>query len=175
MSRAWNDSAHALIWKIIHLQDKQTACLVSCLRRGIVRQNYGLVIRFLPLIRKNAEEMEDRANQLVAMKPYYREGGRPPKWFALAEDVLHFSRQTQRAIDKIEDEIKSNYWKVVQTRLTGCLKSCRKLQHTIISAIPKGKRITDTYWIQSTVDIMDTLDMGRTSEGNDGGRWKRTR
>lgn len=170
MSRAWNDDANALIWKIVHIQDNLTACIGLCLHRGTVKQNYGLVIKLLPAIRYNVNVLEKKARELIDLKPTRKQGGRPPKWFELAEDTLYFSLQTGQALDQIEQEITGNYWKIVQTRLTVCLRNCRKLQHTIISAIPKDRHATDTYLIQAVADVMDTVDMGRTSEG---GRWRR--
>lgn len=172
MSRAWNDDANALIWKIVQIQDNLTACIGLCLHRGTAKQNYRLVIKLLPTIRYNAETLEKKARELISLKPR-RGAGRPPKWFELAEDVLYFSIQTGQALDNIEQEITGNYWKIVQTRLTVCLRDCRKLQHAIISAIPKDRHITDTYLIQAVADVMDTVEMGRTREGKNGRRWTR--
>jgi hypothetical protein len=173
MSRAWNDDANALIWKIVHIQDNLTACIGLCLHRGTAKQNYRLVIKLMPTIRYNVETLENKARELIELKPR-RGAGRPPKWFELAEDVLYFSIQTQKTLDNMEQEITGNYWKIIQTRLTVCLRNCRKLQHNIISAIPKDRHTTDTYLIEAVADIMDTVEMGRTEEGRDGRRWKRT-
>lgn len=172
MSRAWNDNANALIWKIVHIQDNLTACLGLCLHRGTAKQNYRLVTKLMPTIRYNVNVLETKARELIDLKPS-RGAGRPPKWFELAEDTLYFSIQTGQALDQIEQEITRGYWKLIQTRLTLCLRNCRKSQHNIISAIPKDRHATDTYLIQAVADIMDTVEMGRTSDGKDGDGWKR--
>jgi hypothetical protein len=173
MSRAWNDDANALIWKAIHIQDNLVALFGLCLHRGTAKQNYRLVIKLLPNIRYNLETLENKARELIDLKPTRKRGGRPPKWFELAEDILYFSIQAQKSIDQIEEEITGNYWKIIQTRLTVCLRDCRKLQYKITSAIPKDRHITDTYLIQAIADVMDTIEMGRTGEGKNGRRWKR--
>lgn len=169
MGKVWTDDALALSQKLIHLQDKLTASLALAIHRGINTQNYGLVLKLLNTIEHDAESLERTAQDLIALRPKRKQGGRPPKWFEQAEEILYLALQTQRAIAQIRNEAIGNYWKLIGTRLTKCYVGCRKQQRELLNILPQ-EHATESDLAGPMTQLINTLEMGETTEN----RWRRT-
>lgn len=166
----WTSEVLALSRKVIHLQDKLTASLGLAIHQGIGNQNYNLVTKLLNTIEHDARLLERASQDLIALRPKRKQGGRPPKWFEIAEDVLYSAIQTERAIEQIRKERIGNYWKIIGTRLNKSYTTCRKLQRELINIVPHSNE-SDT--IQPMTELINTLEMGTVSENQSGKRWKR--
>lgn len=174
MAKVWTDEAVALARKLVHVQDKLAASLGLALHRGIAHQNYGLVIKLLSTIEHDAMLLEQTTQDLIGLRPQRRQGGRPPKWFELSEDILYLALQTQREIDQIRQELIGNYWKLISTRLTKCYDKSRRLQREFINLLPQNDQVESDY-AGTMTQLLDTLEMGETTENQNGLRWRKTR
>lgn len=166
----WTDEVIAQARQLIHLQDKLTASLGLAIHQGINNQNYNLVSKLLNTIEHDARLLERSSQDLIALRPKRRQGGRPPKWFEIAEEVLYSAIQVQRTIGQIRQERIGNYWKIIGTRLNKSYTTCRKPQRELINIIPYSGE-SDS--IQPMTELLDTLEMGVVTENQSGRRWKR--
>lgn len=173
MDRRWTTAEQlALGKKLIHLQDKLIASLGLAIHRGIDNQHYGLVIKLLNTIEYEAVMLERTAQDLIGQLP--RRKGHPPKWFELAEEILYLALETQRAIAQIRSEIPGNYWKLIGTRLNKKYDSCRKLQRELLNILPQ-EHTAESDSVGPMVQLLNTLEMGETTENQTGHKWRRTR
>lgn len=175
MSKVWTDETLALAKKIVHFQDRLIATLSVALHRGIDKQNYGLVVKLLGTIQNDALILHQASQDLTSARPRRgRRSGRNPRWFELAEEVTFFAVETQRAVGQVEREIQRNYWKIVATILTDRLRKCRRLQHDILSIIPRNRLPSEEYTVVKVADeLVQTLEKGVSTTLADGSRWRR--
>lgn len=170
----WSPEILAMAWKCIHTQDKLTAALGLAIHKGIEQEKYAILVKLLPVIRQDAKLLELKAKELLALKPQRRVGGRPPKWSEYTENILLFSLETQRMLDKIEaDALPSNKFRVIRARLESCEISCNLKQLDLLNCLPKGTNTGESSVVEQVTALLDTLEMGESTETPVGGSWRR--
>jgi hypothetical protein len=170
----WNPEILAVAWMCIHTQDRLTAALGLAIHKGIEQEKYAILIKLLPVIRHDAKLLELKAKELLALKPQRRIGGRPPKWSECTENILLFSLETQRMLDKIEaDALPSNKFRVIRARLESCEIACNLKQLDLLNCLPRETNTGESSVVEQVTALLDTLEMGEQTETQLGSRWQR--